>query len=176
MLTAGQVRDTIRAVLCKGLTFEQAEQILRVLVPMRTAAGHPLMREGDSPTGLFVLLTGTVEILKEAPDGSLQSITRLEAPTVLGEMSLLMDRAHSATVQAVTDCEFHLLTRSQFQRLISSESVAAYKLIATIAEVLAMRVARLDQKVLELSARREAVASVEELAAFKHKLFSEWSF
>jgi len=175
-MTAGQIRDTIRSVLCRGLTFEQAEQITRVLVPMRTAAGHPLMREGDNPTGLFVLLTGSVEILKQTPEGSLQSIAKLEAPTVLGEMSLLMERPHSATVQAVTDCEFHLLTRSQFQRLISSESVAAYKLIVTIAEVLAARVARLDQKVLELSARREGAAPVEELAAFKQKLFSEWRF
>src|SRR5437764_1154124 len=142
-MTAGQIRDTIRAVLCKGLTLEQAEQITRVLVPVRVSAGAPLMREGDGATGLFVLLTGTVEVLKKAPDGSPRSIARVEAPSVLGEMSLVMERPHSATVQAVTDCEIQLLTKSQFQRLISSESVAAYKLIAAIAEVVPQLVEQL---------------------------------
>jgi len=175
-MTAGQIRDTIRAVLCKGLTLEQAEQITRVLVPVKVSAGAPLIREGDGATGLFVLLTGTVEVLKKAPDGSPRSIARVEAPSVLGEMSLVMERPHSATVQAVTDCEIQLLTKSQFQRLISGESVAAYKLIAAIAEVLAVRLTRLDQKVLELSAHREAVAPVEELQTFKQKLFTEWTF
>ncbi len=175
-MLAGQVRDTIRSVLCKGLTLEQAEQITRLLVPVKASASHPLMREGDSPTGLFVLLKGTVEIVKKAPNGEAQFLARVEAPSVLGEMSLIMERAHSATVQAVTDCELYLLTKAQFQRLVASESLAAYKLIAAIAEVLAGRLTRLDQKVLELTALREVQAPVEELATFKQKLFSEWSF
>ena len=42
--------------------------------------------------------------------------------------------------------------------------------------MLAVRLTRLDQKVLELSAHREAVAPVEELQTFKQKLFTEWTF
>ncbi len=173
---AGQVREAIRAVLCRGLTLEQADQITQVLVAVKAGAGQPIMREGDNPGGLFVLLKGTVEVFKRTQDGGAQSLAKIDAPSVLGEMSLLMDRPHSATVQAVTDCELHLLTKAQFQRLVASESLAAYKLIATIAEVLAGRLTRLDQKVLELSAERRPGAPVEELAAFKQKLFSEWSF
>jgi CRP-like cAMP-binding protein len=175
-MNAGQIRDTIRTVLCRGLTVEQADHLVKVLVPAKITAGGPVLREGDSPSGLFLLLSGTVEILKQTPDGASQSLGKVGAPTVLGEMSLITERPHSATVMAVSDCEFYLLTRAQFQRLIASESIAAYKLIATIAQVLAGRVMRLDQKVLELSATRGAAAPVEELAAFKQKLFSEWSF
>ena len=174
-MNAGQVRDTIRAVLCKGLTVDQASQLVQVLVPVKIAAGYPVLREGDNPSGLFLLLRGTVEILKRKPEGGVQSLGKISGPTVLGEMSLLTERPHSATVMTVTDGEFYLLTRAQFQRLIAGESIAAYKLIATIAEVLVARVLRLDQKVIELSANREAVAPVEEIAAFKQKLFSEWS-
>jgi len=56
-------------------------------------------------------------------------------------------------VMAVKDCECQLLTKAQFQRLIASESLAAYKLVVMIAEVLAERLARLDRKVLELTAQ-----------------------
>ncbi len=176
MGTAGQVRDTIRSVLCKGLTLEQADQLTQALEPVKASAGDLVMREGDSPSGLFLLLTGTVEIVKHASSGTLQSLGTMQAPTVLGEMSLITERPHSTTVRAVTDCDFYLLTRPQFQRLIAKESVAAYKVIATIAEVLAGRLTRLDEKVVELSTKREAAAHVEELAVFKQKLFSEWSF
>jgi hypothetical protein len=34
----------------------------------------------------------------------------------------------------------------------------------------------MDEKVIELSRQRDVPAPVEELAAFKQKLFSEWSF
>ena len=175
-MTAGQVRDMIRSVLCKGLTVEQADQIVRALIPLKVNAGQNVLREGDNPSGLFLLMKGTVEILKRTRDGGTQSLGTVEAPTVLGEMSLLTARPRSATVVSVTDCDFFLLTTLQFERLIASESIAAYKLIGTIAEVLATRVKRLDEKVVELSTGREASATVEELAAFKQRLFSEWSF
>ena len=175
-MTAGQVRDTIRSVLCKGLTVEQGDQIVRALIPLKVNAGHNVLREGDNQSGLFLLMKGTVDILKQTHDGGTQSLGTVEAPTVLGEMSLLTERPHSATVVSVTDCDFFLLTTKQFERLIASESIAAYKLIATIAEVLAVRLTRLDQKVVELFAAREASSPVEELAEFKQKLFSEWSF
>jgi len=41
------------------------------------------------------------------------------------------------------------LTRAQFPRLIASDSIAAFKLLVIIAEVLAERLARLNRKVLE---------------------------
>ena len=175
-MSLGDLREQVRRTLCKGFTAEQAAQIVQATIPLAVSAGHPVLREGDAPSGLFLLLKGTVEVLKQAADGHRQPLARLDAPTVLGEMSLITARQHSATVEAVTDCEFALLTRAQFQRLLDTESLAAYKLIATIAEVLAGRVARLDQKVLELTAAKERAPAVEELAAFKQKLFSEWSF
>ena len=174
-MTASAARDMIRTVLCKELTVEQADQIVQALVPVEIAAGHPVLHEGDKPSGLFLLLKGSVEILKQR-DGGARSLGKIEAPTVLGEMSLLTERPHSATVVTVTDCDFSLLTTPQFRRLIANESIAAYKLLGTIAEVLAGRLARLDQKVVELSARKDGPPPVEELAAFKHKLFNEWSF
>ena len=170
------VREIVRSVLCKGLSAAQADQIVKATVPVQIAAGHAVLHEGDASGGLYLLLRGEVEIVKRGADGTPQSLGTIGAPTVLGEMSLITARPHSATVAAVTECDFALLTRSQFERLIASESLAAYKLVATIAEVLAGRVARLDAKVLELSRRQDCPPPVGELAAFQRKLFSEWSF
>ena len=176
MLTAGQVRDTIRSVLCKNLSVEQADELARALTPGEVRAGDLILHEGDSPSGLFLLLRGAVEILKKTPHGQTHSLGTIDAPTVVGEMGLITERPHTATVRAASDCDFYLLSKTQFQRLLAGESIAAYKLVATIAEVLAGRLARLDQKVVELEGGHAAVGHVEELAAFKQKLFSEWGF
>ena len=141
----------MHSLLGRGLTPQQVEQLAQASVGQKVAAGHALMNEGDRPTGLVFLLQGGVEVFKHGPDGQRQSLAKIEAPTVLGEMSLVTDRPTSATVVALTDCELQLLTKAQFQRLIAADSIAAYKLVMTIASVIAARLAKLDRQVLELT-------------------------
>jgi CRP-like cAMP-binding protein len=76
---------------------------------------------------MFVLLEGAADIVKHDAGHDDVIISTVEAPTVVGELSLITERPHSATVRARTACELRLLTRSQFERLLQSESVAAYK-------------------------------------------------
>jgi CRP/FNR family transcriptional regulator, cyclic AMP receptor protein len=141
----------MHSLLGRAVTSQQIEQLAQASVGQKVAAGHALMNEGDRPSGLVFLLQGGVEILKHGPDGQRQSLAKIDAPTLLGEMSLITDRPTSATVMAVTECELQLLTKAQFQRLIAGDSIAAYKLVMTIAGVLAERLAKLDRKVLELT-------------------------
>jgi len=144
-------RKTMHSLLGRGVTPQQVEQLAQASVGQKVAAGHALMNEGDRPSGLVFLLQGGVEVFKHGPDGQRQSLAKIEAPTLLGEMSLITDRLTSATVVALTECELQLLTKAQFQRLIAADSIAAYKLVMTIAGVIAARLAKLDRTVLELT-------------------------
>jgi len=141
----------MHSLLGRGVTPQQVEQLAQASVGQKVAAGHVLMNEGDRPSGLVFLLQGGVEVFKHGPDGQRQSLAKIEAPTLLGEMSLITDRPTSATVVALTECELQLLTKAQFQRLIAADSIAAYKLVMTIAGVIAARLAKLDRTVLELT-------------------------
>jgi CRP/FNR family transcriptional regulator, cyclic AMP receptor protein len=151
VVNPSEIRKIMHALLGRGVTSQQIEQLAQASVGQKAAAGHALMNEGDRPSGLVFLLQGGVEVFKHGPDGQRQSLAKLEAPTLLGEMSLITDRPSSATVMAVTECELQLLTKAQFQRLIAADSIAAYKLVMTIASVIAERLAKLDRKVLELT-------------------------
>jgi CRP-like cAMP-binding protein len=174
-VTPSEAAKIVRSVLCRGLTHEQTDQIVQSMVPVTVDAGGLVLREGEKGQGLLVLLEGAAEVVKRDRDGGEVSIATVEAPTVLGEMGLITDRPHSATVRAISRCEFHMLTRSQFDRLLKSENLAAYKVVATLAEVIAWRLSRMDDKVVELARRGDGSAPVEELATFKQKLFSEWN-
>jgi CRP/FNR family transcriptional regulator, cyclic AMP receptor protein len=147
---ASDIRKGMHSLL-RGLTPQQVEQLAQALVGQKVAAGHTLINEGDRSTGLMFLLQGSVEIFKHGPDGQSQSLAKVDAPTLLGEMSLITERASSATVIALSECEGQLLTKAQFQRLIASDSIAAYKLVMIVAGVLAARLAKLDRQILELT-------------------------
>jgi len=151
VVNPSETRKIIHSLIGRGVTSQQIEQLAQALVAQKVAAGHVIMNEGDRSSGLVFLLQGGVEILKHGPDGQRQLLAKLEAPTLVGEMSLITDRPSSAMVVAVTECELSVLTRAQFQRLIAGDSIAAYKLVMTIAGVLAERLAKLDRKVLELT-------------------------
>ena len=173
-MTNSEAAKLVRTVLCRGMTFEQTEQILTAMVAVNVEAGAVLYQEGDKAKGLFVLLAGGVEILRRQPDGSDQRIATVDAPTVVGEMSLITDRPHSATVRALSACEGRLLTRSQFERLLQADSLAAYKVVLILADVIARRLTKMDEKVLELT-RAGSATRVAEIAAYNQKLINEWS-
>jgi len=175
-VTNSEAAKIVRTILGRGLTPQQTEQIVNAMVPTTVTSGNTVFREEERGQGLFVLLDGTVEVVKESGPGGPVIIASVEAPSVLGEMSLITDRAHSATVRARTNCEFRLLTRPQFDRLLQAESLAAYKVVATLADVIAWRLNRMDEKFVELSRRGENPQPVEELAMFKQKLFNEWNY
>ena len=147
-MNASEIRQGMHLLL-RGLTPQQVEQLAQASISKKIAAGQALMNEGERPSGLLFLLQGNAEIFKQGGNGQRQSLAKVAAPTLLGEMSLITDRPTSATVVAVTECDCQLLTRAQFQRLIASDSLAAYKLVVVIAGLLAERLGQLDRKVLE---------------------------
>ncbi|UFZ06063.1 cyclic nucleotide-binding domain-containing protein [Bradyrhizobium ontarionense] len=64
------------------------------------AAGVDLLEEGHSTGHLYVLLDGRLEVIKAGATVALVS----EPGAMFGEMSLLLEQPHTATVRAVTDC------------------------------------------------------------------------
>ena len=175
-MAAQDLVQTVCTVLCKSLTPAQAEEILAVTRPRSVPAGNIVFREGEEGSGLFLLLKGSVEVVKQSPNGVAQQLATVDAPSVLGELSLVSERRHSATVRATTDCELRVLARDDFLRLLERDNLAAHKLVGAIAEVLARRLRQMNDMVMDLLGRNDTSPPVEELARFKQKLFSEWSF
>jgi CRP-like cAMP-binding protein len=150
-MSSAALLHALRSSLCPALTPREAEQIASATVVHRVAAGGKICHEGDPTSGLIFLVQGTAEVLKEAPDSGTQLVAVVQGPIMVGEISLLTGHPHSATVRARTDCECHLLTRSQFQRLIDDMHSGAYKLVLALAGLLARRLAAMNERIIALS-------------------------
>jgi CRP/FNR family transcriptional regulator, cyclic AMP receptor protein len=69
------------------------------------AAGEVVVVEGSPAGALYVLASGSVEVVK----GDVQITTVAEPGAFFGEMSVLLARPHTATVRALEPSSFHVV-------------------------------------------------------------------
>jgi CRP-like cAMP-binding protein len=124
-------------------------------------AGHVLVPQGGKLGRLFVLRQGEVEIER---DGTY--INSIATPgAIFGEMSLLLDMPHSATVRAVTDIEVFVI--SDALRVLEAHPTWTLQ----IARLLAQRVNATTQKLTELQGEAES----RERLVLPQSMFAEWA-
>lgn len=71
----------------------------------RFAPGAPLIGEGELTGRLYLLRSGTVDVVREGV-----TVARVDSPgAIFGEMALLLERPHSAEVRAVTEVQAHVV-------------------------------------------------------------------
>ena len=90
--------------------------------------GDVLMAEGERSGRLYVLVDGAVEIVK----GDFQIIVVSDRGAILGDMSVLLDMPHMATVRALTPCTFHM--SAQGEAFLKSHKEVAYLLAQMLAQ------------------------------------------
>ncbi|MBK1839399.1 cyclic nucleotide-binding domain-containing protein [Azospirillum sp. YIM B02556] len=99
-------------------------------------AGTVLMREGDSAGSLYVLLAGTVRVLRDDPFGSQVEVGFRRAGDCFGEMALIDGGARSASVVAATAVTVFELERDLFLALISPSPDLLAKLLRKLSHMI----------------------------------------
>ena len=90
-----------RALLFAGLSGEALVQLRHMATPFALGAGEVLFRQGDPPSGLFVLERGLLEIAARMPGDEDAQVSRIAPGEVVGEFALLHPGPRSARVSAV---------------------------------------------------------------------------
>ncbi len=167
-------------MICRALSAAEVEVIAAIVEMRQVSAGGNLFREGDPGDGLFLVVAGEVAVIKRGPAGE-HSLARLGSGGVLGEMSLVTAEPRSATGRALVDTRALFLPAARFRALLDSDSIAAHKMVAAIAEVLARRLATMNGIVLQLAEKPGAAGTersplkTQDLAAL-HRTMQVWSF
>ncbi|NJK88619.1 MAG: cyclic nucleotide-binding domain-containing protein [Myxococcales bacterium] len=79
--------------------------------------GEVLIREGQPPSGLYLVLHGRLLVTRQIDRAEIQ-LAELNAGSMFGEMSLLSNEPTSATVLATTDCLVLRLSKSNFREVM----------------------------------------------------------
>ncbi len=92
------------------------------------AAGQPLFREGEQGELMYVLMSGTAEIIVND-----RVMEMAEAGTILGEMAMIDEGTRSATVIAKTDCRLLPIDRKRFNFMIQQTPNFALNMMRVVA-------------------------------------------
>ena len=136
--------------LCSALSAAEIDAVAAIASSRNVAAGTELFREGDAGDGLYLVVSGDINVVKRGQEGE-HLLAKLGPGAVLGEMSLVTSDARSASGRALTDAVVIHLPAREFRALLASGSTAALRIAAAIAEVLARRLATMNGLVLGLA-------------------------
>lgn len=96
---------------------------------IRVAAGDALFRSGEDGHMLYVLSIGQAQVVV-----SDQVVETLQHGSIVGEVSMVLPGPRSASVFAVTDCEFVAVDEKRFQFLVQQTPFFATQVMRVMAE------------------------------------------
>ena len=140
--------DLLRRVpLFSRLTVAQAEAISHAVVKRRFKRGEALVEQGQKSDALYLLLTGRARVTAADSRGREVILATLAQGDYLGEMSIIDNEPHSATVRAEVQTDVLMLGRAEFTRCLSEN--AAMSLV--VMRGLVKRLRHADRKIESLA-------------------------
>ncbi|CAM5791760.1 Crp/Fnr family transcriptional regulator [Ottowia pentelensis] len=140
--------DLIRRVpLFSMLTEAQAVSVADAVVKRRFKRGEAIVEQGRKCDALFILLNGRARVMTADGRGREVILATLRPGDHIGEMSLIDDQPHSATVRAEVQTDVLVLGRTEFARCLPENSSMAY----AIMRALVQRLRHADRKIESLA-------------------------
>jgi CRP/FNR family cyclic AMP-dependent transcriptional regulator len=140
--------DLIRRVpLFSMLTNDQAQAIADSVVKRRFRRGEIIVEHGRKTNALFILLNGRARVLTSDSRGREVILAVLQPGDYVGEMSLIDNQPHSATVRAEVQTDMLILGRAEFARCLPENSSLAYAVMRGLVQ----RLRKADQQIESLA-------------------------
>ena len=140
--------DLIRRVpLFSMLTEAQATAVADAVVKRRFKRGEMIVEQGKKSNALFILLNGRVRVLTADGRGREVILATLQPGDHIGEMSLIDNEPHSATVRAEVQSDVLMLGRMEFARCLPENSSMAYAVMRGLVQ----RLRHADRKIESLA-------------------------
>ena len=140
--------DLIRRVpLFSMLTESQAISVADAVVKRRFKRGEVIVEQGKKSNALFILLNGRARVLTADSRGREVILATLQPGDHIGEMSLIDNGPHSATVRAEIQTDVLMLGRVEFARCLPENTSMAYAVMRGLVQ----RLRHADRKIESLA-------------------------
>jgi len=134
-------------------------------------ANSVIFCEGMSGDVLYIIWSGRVAIVKDL-ESEIPTLLAYRGPgEVVGEMSLLEGRPHSASVVVVKDSHLLRLTRADLQMLMAEQPGVGVEILRTLSYILSTRLRAADEVRTSIAhAENRLTRRVQQLATEKERL------
>ncbi len=123
-----------RVPLFSTLTARQAEALAQAAVKCRFKRGQAIVEQGKKSDSLAIILTGRARVMTTDTRGREAILATMEPGDYIGEMSLIDNEPHSATVRALVRTDVLVLGRLEFARCLPDNSSVAYAVMKKLVQ------------------------------------------
>jgi CRP-like cAMP-binding protein len=138
--------------LFKEISHDEASLhcIAELLDTVNYQKGNTVLTEGEDGDSLFIIKSGTVEIIKSTMQKDPYMVAKLSADMNIffGEMALIDPDKRSATVVCNTDCEFFVVKRDSFLELSAHHPVIGFAIFRELSKILCGRLRKANSDVI----------------------------
>jgi len=127
--------------LFKNISSERLAKIATITKEVEFQRQDKIINEGDEGDSLFIIVDGTVSILKGK-----EKITELGPKDFFGEMAILDSEPRSATVIANTDIVCLMISREDFTEILIDEHEIMLAIIKSLVHRLRQTNIKSDKK------------------------------
>src|SRR5262249_5178628 len=146
--------DTIlflkRVPLYSSMTLDQLRTIATHMTERDMSPGEVIFHEGDRNQELYVIVSGTVDIVKHF-GATPRTIATQQAGEFFGELAIFEDRPRSADAVGAEQGILLVLSPERFRQVILQEPAISFEIF----RVLSARLRRLYEEAIETSRRLE---------------------
>lgn len=146
--------DRVLSQLALFSDFNQRDMrhIRPLLYRRQYQAREAVFRQGEVGSGMYIILRGSVDVVKESDDGTPpQMLQRLEEGDFFGELALLSDMPRSASAVAYELSELLVLFQSDLYELIEREPELGVRLIRSLSRILGERLVQVNEVLVKRS-------------------------
>lgn len=136
-----------RVPLFSMLTEAQAVSVADAVVKRRFKRGEVIVEQGKKSNALFILLNGRARVLTADSRGREVILATLQPGDHIGEMSLIDNEPHSATVRAEVQTDVLMLGRVEFARCLPENTSMTYAVMRGLVQ----RLRHADRKIESLA-------------------------
>jgi len=136
-----------RVPLFSALTPTQAASIADAIIKRRFKRAEIVVEQGKKSDTLFIILTGRARVMSSDSRGREVILATLHQGDYIGEMSLIDDAPHSATVRTEVQTDVLTLGREAFSRCLPENSSMSYNIMRG----LVARLRHADRKIESLA-------------------------
>ncbi len=150
--------------LFKNLTTEQIKTLLCICRKVTFTENEIIMQEGDLGDSLYIILTGTVEVIKSlvindlSEDDSQEAVknkvfTKIDEKShaVFGEIALLEECKRTATIRANSNCILYEIKKDDFLQLVETNCALGCKILLNLAKIVSARLRKADEDTIKLT-------------------------
>ena len=136
-----------RVPLFSMLTISQAASVADAVVKRRFKRGEPIVEQGKKSNALSIILTGRARVITTDSRGREVILATMRPGDYVGEMSLIDDEPHSATVSAEIQTDTLVLSRAEFARCMPENDSMSYAVLRGLVK----RLRHADRKIESLA-------------------------